>query len=443
MGIWDWLRGRLATVTATPVGRAGDGLARLSAGGELDKPWGELQAELRDALEAWRRNPLARRIIALTTAYVVGDGITLTSEVPALDRFLQAFLSHEQNRIDLRLAGWCDELARSGELFLALHTNPVDGMSYVRTLPASRIDAVSWTPGDYERELSYHESVGPDDPDFASGGRTWLSPAHPEAEIGNDAGAVALRPWVLHFAVNRPAGCVRGESDLAPMLPWLRRYSRWLEDRVRLNAAVRAFLWIVKVPGGLVGAKQEQYRRPPEAGSVIVTENGREEWTAVAPNLHAADAAADGRAIRWMIASGGPGIGLTDLGEAETSNLATASAMMEQRQRFMRARQGYFAYVLASLAITAYNRAVGLGKVRGKPQELSAVRVGLPDINPADNSALGQASADVARALTLLQALGVRGDAFKSLALRLVTAFAGERLGEGEIGAIVRESDGF
>ena len=63
-----------------------------------------------------------------------------------------------------------------------------------------------------------------------------------------------------------------------------------------------------------------------------------EEWEAVAPRLHANDAAADGRAIRWMIAAGGPGIGLVDLGEGEDSNLATAKAMAEQRARFMRSQ---------------------------------------------------------------------------------------------------------
>ena len=38
---------------------------------------------------------------------------------------------------------------------------------------------------------------------------------------------------VVRDQLNRPVGCLRGESDLAPVLPWLRRYSRWLEDRVR------------------------------------------------------------------------------------------------------------------------------------------------------------------------------------------------------------------
>jgi len=33
---------------------------------------------LKDALDAWRDNPLARRIVALTTQYVVGGGISMS-----------------------------------------------------------------------------------------------------------------------------------------------------------------------------------------------------------------------------------------------------------------------------------------------------------------------------------------------------------------------------
>ena len=30
-------------------------------------------------------------------------------------------------------------------------------------------------------------------------------------------------PWVMHFAVSRPLGGLRGEGDLSPLLTWLRR----------------------------------------------------------------------------------------------------------------------------------------------------------------------------------------------------------------------------
>ncbi len=123
---------------------------------------------------------------------------------------------------------------------------------------------------------------------------------------------------------------------------------------------------------------------------MLVIERNSEEWEAVAPDLHANDAQADGRAIRWMIVAGGPGVGLVDMGEGEEANLATAKAMGEQRSRFMRARQQYFAWALATIALTAYNRAVRLGKVAGEVRTLGDIRIAVPDISPADNAELGR-----------------------------------------------------
>lgn len=113
-----------------------------------------------------------------------------------------------------------------------------------------------------KRETRFHEIPDSiDDPD----GRWWNAPrADPQG----------LAPRVLHYAVNRPVGALRGESDLAAVLKWLRRYSGWLEDRVRLNAAMRAFLWIVYAPGRRLAELQAQYRRPPADGTVIIAEEG-------------------------------------------------------------------------------------------------------------------------------------------------------------------------
>jgi len=437
---------RLAAVEPVLPGAVGDGLLAWpgTAGTELDKPWQTLSEELTEALESWRRNPLARRLVGLVTSFVCGDGITLGADQRDLGRFLAAFWAHDQNRMALRQYELCDELSRSGELFITLHMNPVDGMSYVRALPASRIDRIEFAPGDYETELAYHERVGVDDPDYPDG-RLWLSPQHPDADLAVDRpGPIRAdrpRPICLHFAVNRAVGCVRGESDLASVLPWLRRYSRWLEDRTRLNAAIHAFLWIVRVPGNFVTRRRAELSPQPEPGGLLVVDRDNEEWQAVAPNLHANDAAADGRALRWMVVAGGPGIGLVDLGEGEEANLATATAMAEQRSRFMRARQQYFGWCLASVALTAYNRAVRLGLVRGRPRVLSDVRINAPDISPSDNSDLGSGAAQVASALQSVAAQGVGGEAWRRLVVRTVLKFAGESVGEEELAAMIRGDD--
>jgi hypothetical protein len=442
----EWVASRLrsvanvfAGVAAVPPGRDDDGLVSLEgAGGRLDPSWYELSMQLSDALEAWRKNPLARRLISLVTSYVVADGIRLSSRYRPLARFLADFAGDQQNLLDLRQTVWCDTLGISGELFVTLHLNRANGMSYVRLVPAAVIDHVSSRPGDYETELEYHEAVPIDDPDASKGGRTWLSPWHPDANRSGDDGSYP--PVVLHFAVNRPAGCLRGESDLAVILPWLKRYNRWLEDRVRLNAAVRAFLWIVRVPQRLINQKTAQYQVAPEPGSVIVAEDA-ENWQAVAPDLKATDAQADGRAIRWMVAAGGLGTSLVDMGEMSDANLATAKAAAEQRARFMRARQSYFGFVLAQTALTAYNRAVRLGFLRGGEKTLADIQVGYPDISPADNADLGNAASSLANALASVQGAGYGGEQWRRLVLRLVLKFAGENVSDDDLEQMLVESE--
>ena len=46
---------------------------------------------------------------------------------------------------------------------------------------------------------------------------------------------------VAHFAINKVSNAKRGKSDLATLLPWLRRYKDWLTDRVRINNFVGSF----------------------------------------------------------------------------------------------------------------------------------------------------------------------------------------------------------
>ena len=227
------------------------------------------------------------------------------------------------------------------------------------------------------------------------------------------------------------------------MLVWLRRYSRWLEDRVRLNAGVRAFLWVVTAPRTLLDDLRKRYTSPPAPGSVVVADSAGEQWQAVSPNLHAADASRDGRAIRWMIVAGGPGTALTDIGEGEDANLATAKAMGEQKRRFLRRRQRYIVHMLSDLIIRAYARQGGLGTRRGKKRiGIDDIIVHAPDISPEDNAELASAAHNMATALGDITDLMGNGSAMRRLVLRLFVKFAGEQLSADEFERIVEESDG-
>ena len=123
-----------------------------TAGGAspMDRSWSEWWDDADDALEVWRKNFLVRRIVNLTRSYVVGNGITISSSIAEVGAFAQAFWNHGQNRMGRRLGPMCDELTRAGEVFPVLFTNQFDGMSYVRFVPAARINEVATGEDDYE-----------------------------------------------------------------------------------------------------------------------------------------------------------------------------------------------------------------------------------------------------------------------------------------------------
>lgn len=58
--------------------RAGKGWGMLSTRPH-ERDFSEVQELYEDVIEAWRKNPMAKRAIDITTDYVIGDGITISS----------------------------------------------------------------------------------------------------------------------------------------------------------------------------------------------------------------------------------------------------------------------------------------------------------------------------------------------------------------------------
>ncbi len=125
----------------------------------------------------------------------------------------------------------------SGNLFLLLSTD-ASGMSYLRVIPSADIARIESSQTDIEQELRYVGKPGLD------GDERFYPAYQPGKDRPGEGGAFS--PVMLHYAVNRPAGSQWGESDLAPVLKWLSRYSAWLEDRVRLNRFRNAFVYVVR-----------------------------------------------------------------------------------------------------------------------------------------------------------------------------------------------------
>lgn len=361
------------------------GWRSLISGGMRELTWAQLIENFNDVTDYYRTNPLAFRLVQLQVEHVLGEGMELRSSDPKIQSELDLWWDHPLNQLEVRQFDFMTGLSMDGELFVTRHVNPYDLTSYVRLVPAALIDRIETNPDDLLDELRFHQTAQMMTPDTLM-----QLPSLTQAE-GRWWEAGQMR----HFAVNRPAGVVRGMSDLAPVLPWLRRYRDWLTDRVRLNKYRTAFVWHVVLKGAdkrAVLARQAELAVPPPPGSVIVS-NENEEWLAVRPEISADDVQADGHAIRLMIAAGS-GIPLFWLAEAEHTARGTAGDMAEPTYRHYRARQLYFGWLMRTLAVDAL-------RVRGLEVAIGDISAEFPELDTSASLAIASSMAQLTDSLSV------------------------------------------
>lgn len=383
--------------------------SRSNTEGTRDRYAHDRAQVLQDALLAWRTNPIANRIVGLVSDYVIGGGVDVSSKDQAVNAFLQAWWQHRLNRMPVRVFEWCDELTRSGDLFIAISTDAA-GMSYVRAIPAADIADIETAPNDVEQEHAYIENVG----GILTEQRRW-----PAYDPNNDNPQTAV---MLHYSINRPVGAKFGESDLAPMLKWLTRYSDWLENRARLNRFRNAFVWVVKRFFGSESERKayqaELNANPPNPGSVLVV-NKDEDWSAASPKLESHEAGEDGLALKKMIAAGAA-IPMHFLAEPESATRTTAEASGGPTYRHYDRRQVYFLWLLLDITQICVARRSQFDH-NLNPQ--APITLTGTDISTADNGALAEAAGAVVTAFIQLHD---RGKITDEELVRMAYKFAGE-----------------
>ena len=253
---------------------------------------------------AYHRNPLAKQAVNITRQFAVGKGHTVTARNKTVQDVIDRFRANTDNAISDYDKTFVQDLMVDGELIVRKFAGGVDG-SVIVPIPPWHITEIETEPGFFRRVLSYHMQ-------FSEGGE-WYEDDLPADDV-------------LFVAINRHSYELRGRSDLFTVLPWLRAYKEWLENRARQNQWRGSLLWDVSVNGTptQVNAAKSNYSRPPTPGSVVV-HHADEEWQALTNPVAAGDAAEDGRQIKLMNAVG---FGLPEymLSDGENANLASATA---------------------------------------------------------------------------------------------------------------------
>ena len=375
--------------------------------------------------EAYNANPLANYIVEITTNFVLGNGIAVQASSRRVQKVVDAFWNDPDNHMATRVYSLCTELSLYGEQFIRFFVNPYNGQVKIAQIDPSMIDQIETDADNVEKVVRVHRRPqGPGQnvwsSNFGSVSATGQSTTGPETAFAAPSSYVPGYPvsgpgtvanadptqgeWlscpdeVVQFTINKVSNAKRGKSDLATLLPWLRRYKDWLTDRVRINKYKGAFLWTIKLTGAdrkTIDRKRMEYSYPPDPGSIVV-HNESEEWNAVQPSISADDVEADGRAIKMMIAIGA-GLPEHYLSEGGNVNYATAAEMGLPTFRKFQRRQDQFALLIRTIVDRVLNEAVRAGTLPLGVDRTYTVE--MPELASDDRAVVAQTTATMVTAL--------------------------------------------
>ena len=383
--------------------------------------------------EAYNANPLAFAVIEITTSFVLGKGVSVAASQPEVQRVLLDFWHDPDNHMETRVYSLCTELALYGEQFIRFFVNPYNGRVKIRQIDPSIIDEIECDADDIETILRFHRrpvgpgATQPGDP----------APISPSAQQDFQGEWFQAGTEMVQFCINKVSNAKRGKSDLATLLPWLRRYKDWLTDRVRINKYKGAFLWDVQLAGAdrkTIERKKAEYAYPPEPGTVII-HNEAEHWTAIKPEINANDASEDGRALKLMVAVG---CQLPEhyLSDGNNGNRATATEMgLPTLLKFQR-RQHMMKFILRTILDRVLLEARKTGEIKEGTD--TSYEIIFPEIDVDDHATLAASAQTLVSALSAAKAQGWVSD---ETAMRLLFQFAGEEIDIAEERARMRQEE--
>ena len=266
---------------------------------------------LEQARGAMRRNPLAQPL-KLAAYFAVGEGFQLQCHHPQVREILEAFIDHPENDLRNYEREAAVDLLVDGELLLEWSETEL-GELVVIPLPPHELEAIETALGHHRKARRFHFQREIVDGDHA--GREYRY-----EKVVLDA------EDVLYVPINKASWMRRGISELYPVLPWLRAYQDWLEDRARVNYYKALITYLIQVEANNakdIAAVAALWRRPPKRGSVAI-ESSRVNVSTVTPNIAGEEVSNDGRQLRMQIAVG-EGLPEYFLSDGQNANLATAT----------------------------------------------------------------------------------------------------------------------
>lgn len=296
----------------------------------------------------WESNLLADRIIELPLAFMLGDGVRLTSPDEEAQEVLERFWYDPINKMDLALEEFARELALFGEQCYPVFVNPHNGHVRLGYLDPAEIDKVVTDPDNARQPIGIYTKK-----DAKGNYRRFRVIINAEENV---FGAKARRKRktftdgdCFFFRIRGLACGSRGRSDLLPQMDWLDAYDQFLFGELDRNSSLRAYIWDVLVKGATEEEIIEKAKKIqlPSFGGVRV-HNESEEWDSVSPDMKSNDTSESARLFRNHVL-GGATIPEHWFGGGGDVNRSTAGEMDEPTFKVLLTRQRRIKYMLEEI----------------------------------------------------------------------------------------------
>jgi len=275
------------------------------------------------AAHLYRRNAMAHRIIEVTKAFVVGEGIILKATNPQVDKVVQTFWNDRRNNWRKYLKERVTSLSIYGEALWPAYVNEINGGVHLGSAHPGIIETVFPNiRNNHEAELIKIKR-GKDAKGLTVEEQI-VKVIKVDTEAVDEDGQInknllKYNGDFFFFGINKPMENLRGVSDLYAIADWLDIYDQFIFNRSNRQAYMSTFLWDVTIEGA---QKPELDRRlsqmileeSKQRSGRFYVHNEKEKRQAISPDLKADDATQDASSIQNMI-WGGTGLSSQAFGD--------------------------------------------------------------------------------------------------------------------------------
>lgn len=392
------------------------GFRRLTGSGQDVAALRDLPLPTQDRMQElayylYLTNPMAKWLVNMQRAYIVGGGVTLKAEDPDVQAVLDGWWKDPVNNWPKKLPNKVRELGLYGEQCYPAFTAPGTGRVRLGYLDPTLIQEVILDPDNAEQPIGVITKQ-------QTGVLTLPERRYrviiPITEEELTPAAQRLRELFtdgecFYFAVNKVSNGSRGISDLLDKADWLDGYEQFLFQRLERGDLMNRIIFDLELQG-FTQPQIDEFKKGfalPRPGGVHF-HNEKVKLNATAPDLKANDAQTDARQFKHQAIAGFPEHWYGGGGDV---NRATAGEMDEPTFKLLHDRQLDIKCLIEECGQHQIRQAKAVGVLKQTAPE--SFQASFPEMVTADLTKIGAVLVQVSQALApmLLQRLLSKAEA--------------------------------